>query len=141
MTLRRISDAKGVIGVFMSILSNKRFDVLYSAIGDSLVKSRCADAMIKYGLNKKKIRYVPKTEAVRSVIERVRAGFIGDGTLTEGTLCLSALLDKSVLFRSYFSKDEMEIVRKRIEVVQNSEAYAYANALLNYCGRNAAAAT
>lgn len=140
MTLRRISDEKGVVGVFMSILGNKRFEELYSTIGDSLVESQCADEMIKYGLNKKKIKYVPKAEAVKSVIDKVRTGFFMDGRLTEETLSLSALLDKSVLISSYFSKTETEIVRKRIEEVQKSEAYAFADTVLNFCDNKAVAA-
>ena len=132
MTLRRINDAKGIIGVYTSILSQQRFDDLYSAIGVSLVESGCADDMVKYGLSKKKTKYIPKAEAVKAVIHRVHSEFIEVGALSEGTLNLAAFLDKSLLFRSYFSRVEAEILKKRIEEVQQCEAYAFVSTILNY---------
>jgi len=132
MTLRRISDAKGIIGVYTSILTQKRFDDLYSAIGASLVESGCSDDMVKYGLSKKKTKYVPKAEAIKMVIDKLCAEYTEDGALSEETLCLSAFLEKSLLFRNYFYKIEIETMNRRIEEVQRSEAYALVNTVLNY---------
>jgi len=140
MTLRRANDAKGIIGVYMSILSQKRFDELYSAIGASLVETGCADDMVKYGLSKNRTKYVPKAEAVKTVIDRVRDELLVDAPLTEETIRLLAFLDKSLLLRSYFSRIDTEIQKKRIEEVQKSEAYAIIGTVLSHNDGNGVAA-
>jgi len=140
MTLRRANDVKGIIGVYMSILSKKRFDELYSEIGASLVESGCADDMVKYGLSKKRTKYVPKAEAVKTVIDRVRAEITGSGPLAGGTACLLAFLEKSSLLRSYFNRVDAETQKNRIEEVRKSEAYALMDKVLNYNDGNEIAA-
>ena len=134
MTLRRYSDDKGVAGVFASTLSSGRYDDLFNAVGDSLVELRCADETSEHGLNK--IKYIPRAETVKSIINKFRAELVRDGTLPEKTICLLALLDKSSLIRDYIGKSEMEIVRKRIEETEKSEICAFADAALSSCDDN-----
>ncbi|MCL2151772.1 MAG: hypothetical protein FWH57_02255 [Oscillospiraceae bacterium] len=140
MTLRRYSDDKGIVGVFASTLNSSRYDDLFDAVGDSLVQSRYAEVASEFGTSKKKMKYQPKAEAVKSVIDRFRAELARDGTLPEETICLLALLDKSSLIRDYIGKSEMEIARRRIEETKNSDIYAFADAVINCCDDIAVAA-
>lgn len=133
MSLRRADDAKGIAGVYLSVLGRKRFDELYSAIGDSLVALGCVDVASKNSGSKNKVKYVPKAEYVKSIIDRVNSDFTDDGTLAEGTLCLSALLDRSMLIKSYFGKVSADIVKRRIEEARNSEVGGFVNTALSAC--------
>jgi len=140
MTLRRANDVKGIIGVYLSVLSKRRFDELYSEIGASLAESGCADDMAKYGLSKKRTKYVPKAEAVKTVIDRVRAEIAGSEPLAGGTVCLLAFLEKSSLMRSYFSRVDAVTRKNRIDEVRKSEAYAFLDKVLSYNEGNEIAA-
>ena len=102
----------------------KKFNALFSAIGASLVEAGCADEAIKQGLTKEKIKYIPKMEAVKKVVEKIRFEFLEDGTMTDETICLAALLDNDGLMRNYFSKFERDDLKKRLKEVRNSEAHA-----------------
>lgn len=121
MLFKKPKNTKGIAEVYVSSLSSKPLNELISVIGVSLVESGCADELTVQGLIKEKIKYVPKAYAVTSVIEKVRAEFLESGTLTDETLCLAALLDKSGLIRNYFSKVENGTFKKRIKEVRESE--------------------
>jgi hypothetical protein len=103
-------------------LSQKSFDELFSAIGASLAASGYADEVTNQGLLKEKTGFVPKAGAVTRIIEKVRAEFLEDGTVTEETLCLALLLDKGELIRDYFSKVEKQTLKKRLKEMRASEA-------------------
>jgi hypothetical protein len=104
--------------------SSRQFDELFPAIGISLVKVGCADEITSQGLLNSKERYAPKPEAVDAVIKKIRAELLDDGTLTDETLCLTVLLEKSFIITDYFSKAESEKLKKRIDEVRTSDAYA-----------------
>jgi hypothetical protein len=129
---KKPKDAKGIAEDYLMGLSTKSFNELFAAIGISLVKAECADELTVQGLLKEKIKYVPKAEAVTRIIEKVRAEFLEDGLVTDETLCLTALLDKSALLRNYFSKVEKETLKKRIKEVRQSEASASIREMLDY---------
>jgi hypothetical protein len=129
---KKPKDAKGIAEDYIIGSSSKSFNELFAAIGISLVKAECADELTVQGLLKEKIKYVPKAEAVTRIIEKVRAEFLEDGTITDETLCLAALLDKSALLRDYFSKVEKETLKKRIKEVRKSETSASLREILDY---------
>jgi len=104
--------------------SSKQFDELFPAIGISLVSLGCADEITSQGLLKSKERYAPKPEAVKLVIDKIRAELLENGNLADETLCLTVLLAKSFIIQDYFSKDESEQLKKRIDEVRTSDAYA-----------------
>lgn len=115
----------------VNYFESKPFYKLLSALGISLAELGCADELIKRGWFKEKIKYAPKTEAVQRVVEKIRAEFLEEGTITEETLCLAALLDASGLIRNYFSKFEAAELKKRIKEVRQSETFALVQEILD----------
>ncbi len=129
---KKPKDAKAIATIYVAGFSQKPFNEFFSAVGVSLVKLGCATELTKQGLLNEKTKYIPKAEDVTKIIEKVRAEFLEDGIISEETICLAALLDNAELIRNYFSKVEMEIVKKRIKEVRKSEAYALTKKILEY---------
>ena len=114
-----------------------------SAIVDSLaVVGAIGEHEIKGVFTKKVKRVVPvpKPEATAAVIEILRNEFLENGKLTEDTVILAALLDKSGLLGRYFNKTEADALKVRMKEVRSSETYAAINKILpiympQICGR------
>ena len=108
-------------------------DAYMSAIIDSLsVIGAISEHEIK-GIFTKKVKrivQVPKPEATAAVIEILRKEFFENGKLTEDTVILAALLDKSGLLGSYFNKAEADALKTRMKEVRSSETYAAINKIL-----------
>ena len=119
------------IGEIAINYSGKRFNELFSAVGASLTESGCADEMTKKGLVRETTKYIPRTEAVKRVVEKVRAEFLGEGGMSDGTICLAALLDVSGMIKKYFSKFERPDIKKRIEEARKNETYAAVKKILD----------
>ncbi len=64
-------------------------------MGESLVEVGCARRE-QSGRLREKIRFVPYSEAVDSVVQCIRAEILEDGRLTQDTVALAALLHKPV---------------------------------------------
>jgi len=109
----------------------KLYNEIQSAIGASLAHLNVADEMDSKGLFKNKTKFVPKPEVVASIIEKIRAEFLESGVITDETLCLTALLDRSKILGNYFSKVESENLKKRLGEVRGSEAYATVKAVMD----------
>jgi len=107
-------------------LKNKTWDELRETIGLSLVAHGDVEELTNQGLLKNKTRFAPKTEAVTPIIERIRAELLEHGSVTQETVCLTALLDSSRLIGDYFSKFESETLKKRLEELKDDEAFATA---------------
>ena len=108
-------------------LSPKPFLDLLSALGASLVAAGYADEVFH---NKKK--YKPKPEAVTRIIEKVRAEFLEDGSISEEMRFLVSLLDVSYLIRNYFSKVEVTVLKNRLKVARENDTYSSTTELLGF---------
>jgi len=108
------------------VSTTKQYDEFLPAIGLSLAALGCADELPSQGLLKNKTKYAPKSEQVNLIIEKIRAELLEDGTITDETLCLTVLLDKSFILPDYFSKAESETLKKRLEEVRGSDTYVMA---------------
>jgi hypothetical protein len=113
----------GVLGAY-ELTQQASFSELLSSLGASLAAAGYADELGEQGLLHNKIRYAPKPEAVTRIIEKIRAEFLEDGTISDETLCLAALLDGSHLIKRYFSKVETDALKERLKELRESEAYA-----------------
>ncbi|MCL2053410.1 MAG: GPP34 family phosphoprotein [Oscillospiraceae bacterium] len=122
--LKKPKSAKGIAEMFIAGFSRKPLDELCLAFGLSLSEAGYADALTKQGRKKVKIKYAPKEEAVKRVIEKVRAEVLEEGEMTAETLCLTAMLDKCGIVRNYFSKVEAKDLKKRVKEARESELYA-----------------
>jgi len=112
------------------------------AIGASLAALGHADELSPQGFLKRKTKFAPKPEATATAIGKIQAGLLESesGSITGETLCLTALLDKSKLLKDFFSKDELEALKKRIEEARSSEAYAMAKDVIDVISAGAAVA-
>jgi len=108
-------------------------DAYISAIVDSL---SVVDAMVEFEKkgfftkNVKRLVQVPKKEATAAVGEILRNEFLENGKLTDDTVILATLLDKSGLLGSYFNKEETATLKARMKEVRSSGTYAAINKVL-----------
>jgi len=116
----------------LTISGGKKSDAILAAVGASLVAAGCADELPGAGLFKHKTKYAPKPEAVRRVIERMRAELLEGGTVSDETAILTTLLDKCDLLKSHFSKTETPTLKMRMKELRDSEASAPINKTLDY---------
>ncbi|MCL1882755.1 MAG: GPP34 family phosphoprotein [Defluviitaleaceae bacterium] len=107
-------------------LRNKTWDELREAIGTSLAVHGDVEELTNQGLLRNKTRFAPKAGTVTPIVERIRAELLEDGTVTQETVCLTALLDNSRLIGDYFSKFESDALKKRLEELKDNEAFATA---------------
>ena len=121
-TLKKPHSSYDVLTMFSG--SKKLFNELNTAIGSSLVAADCATELEVKGRGEGKSKYVPKEEAVKKIIEKIRAELLEDGAMSDETVCLAALLDTYEIVLDYFSKVERESVKARIKEVYESEESA-----------------
>jgi hypothetical protein len=72
-------------------------------------------------LFRKKPKYAPQPEAVKCIKEKIRNTFQEASSIPSQTLCLAVLLDKSGDLRNYFEKDELSVIKCRIDKARTSE--------------------
>lgn len=117
---------------YLASISDKNMKKLLAAIGESTAAAGCAEKLEKQGLLKNETRYVPKQESVKAVIEKTRAAFLADGTVSDEVLVLGALLLKSDSIRNYFSKMESDKLKQRIKEIKQSDAYRMVKKILDF---------
>lgn len=100
-------------------LTDKRLRALWDAVGQSLVSLGLAEAG-KAGLLGSKTAYVPRREAVGSVVEMLRAEVLEDGTMTEDAAALTVLLERGKCLKPYFSAFEQKEIREKLRRITAS---------------------
>ena len=111
-------------------MSGKPFQGLLREVGASLWAVECADEVP--GKDGAKKRYAPRREATMRVIEKLRAEFLEAGAMSDETVCLALLLDRSGLIRDYFSKIERATWKARVKEVRQSELAGPAKAMFEH---------
>lgn len=106
-------------------------DELLSSIGNSLAAAGYASE-IPTELFSKEIKYAPKPGMVREVIENIRMEFFKSNRITDATLCLVALLDKSDFIPKYFSEDETVLLKERLKEEREDTTHAPVEKILEY---------
>ena len=84
------------------------------------------------GLFHNKTLFVPNNEEVLRIIEKIRAEFLENGTLSDETIILGALLQKSDLIKNYFSKFESEKLKERLNEIKKNQSGSLVNEMVNY---------
>jgi len=69
---------------------------------------------------------------VTKVVEKLRAEFLEEGTVSDETIVLGALLNKSGLIKKYFSKYETQKLNNRLKEIKQSEAGALIKKMIDY---------
>ncbi|MCI9545569.1 MAG: GPP34 family phosphoprotein [Lachnospiraceae bacterium] len=100
-------------------LTDKRYRELLDSVGASLVDKGLAQES-QVGLLGSKKGYVPAPEAIRSVVEGLRAELLEEGKVAEETAALVILLEKAKCLKQYFSKFEQKEMKKRLRNMMDS---------------------
>ena len=106
------------------VFNSKHRNELISTIGSSLVALSHAIELPAQGLLKNKTRYAPKSDAKKPIIEKIRAEILEDGNMADETFYLTVLLTHSNAIHDYFSKVESDVLKKHLDEVRNSDAFA-----------------
>ena len=112
---------------------------LVSEYRASLIESGCADEITR--MNKKRPGFTPRMEAVKKIVDKIRAGLLSETALSTDVILLVTLLDAVGKASEYFSKFERKELKKRIKEVRESEAGALIRDTLAVFSDAAVAAT
>ncbi len=105
---------------------------LFQSVGHSIVEDGCVVEKSNQGLFKNKVLFLPNESEVTKVVEKLRAEFLEEGTVSDETIVLGALLNKSGLIKKYFSKYETQKLNNRLKEIKQSEAGALIKKMIDY---------
>ena len=105
------------------MVSNKLFTQFFNAVGESLANAACAEKTVNQSILGQKIVFIPKSDCTDAIIEKIRAELLESGTVSDDTIILCALLDKSGLIKDYFSKVESDKLKIRLKEIRSSDAH------------------
>ena len=98
--------------VYNNGMSDKKLDELTDAVGDSLDALGMLEE-VKTGLLGGK-SYRPEKSAVTAVIDRLRAGLLGNVPVTDEVAAIAILLSKGKCLKPYFSAFEQREIKDRL---------------------------
>jgi hypothetical protein len=127
----RSKKPKAFVEDYVVGMTSKKLNSLIESLISSLVKKECLTVEVKRGLISEKTLYVPKEDCVRRIVEKIRAEFLEDGTLSDETAVLGVLLKASNLLKTFFSKPETEKVNERIEELKNTSASPFIKEIID----------
>lgn len=99
-------------------MSDKRLQMLLDDVGESLAAQGLARLQEGGFFGRK--AYVPQREAIRSVVDMVRAELLEDGPVSQEVLILAVLLDKGKISKDYFSKFERQEMAQRFRTIRKT---------------------
>lgn len=105
-----------VVEAYRIAFTDKRMNELLAAVGGSLTALGLAEEG-KTGLLGRKAVYMSDREAVRSVVEELRAELLEEGPVTEDAAALTVLLDKGKCLKPYFSQFEQKEMRRKLKAL------------------------
>ena len=127
------SKAKTVEGIAESYIfsSNKKYNKLIQVLASSL-EDGYVELHDDKGLLRTKTTVVPIQGEQLKIIEKLRAEFLEEGSVSEETLTLGVLLLKSGLIKRYFSKFEADRLKERLEELKKSDAGIFIKKIVDY---------
>jgi len=111
--------------------TSKRMNELIREITSSMVDNHAVREHSKQGLFSDKTVFAPEQAAVDAVVQKIRAEFLEDGSISDETVVLGALLKESGLLKKYFSNYESEKVSQRIKEIKDTQASAFVKEILD----------
>lgn len=108
-----------ILGGFFSQPPSNLLPVLVDTVGASLVELDLIERTIFSSL-RGRTGYLPRREAVRSVIEVLRAELLEDGPVTEESAALAILLDQAGYLAPFFSNFERRELEQKVRQLQDS---------------------
>lgn len=103
-----------LVETYCMSVTDRRFHELKDGVGASLTELGLAEER-RAGLLGNQRGYVCPPEAVRPVVEQMRAELLEEGEVTEDTAALAVLLEKGKCLKPYFSDFEWRDMKKRLE--------------------------
>lgn len=113
--------AEKIVETYTIAFTNKKLNELLDTLLDSLKEADVVEP-VKAGLLGNKEGYVPKKEVITGIIEKIRSELLEDGEISEEVIALTALMDKAGNLKEYFSNYEQKELKKKIEIIKESEA-------------------
>lgn len=128
-----------VVQTFSLSLSDTWIKRLVDSLGSALLAKGCVN-IEKGGIFVEKNLYPPISVAVDRVIQSLRVQLLSGNPLSEDTVSLTVLLEKSGELRKHFSSLERETVKQRLREIRNTpqnqlvqKAIEYLDALFLLC--------
>lgn len=112
--------AEKVVETYTVSFTDKKLRELTDKITDSLKELQVLTPM-KSGLRGKE-RFLPKREAVNSIIDKMRNELLEEEQPSEDVIALTALLDRAGRLKEYLSRHEQRELKQRLEEIRKSEA-------------------
>lgn len=98
--------------------NGKRIRELAEVLGRAMPEAMTVSE--RRGLFGRKTLFFPRVEAVDRIVEKLRAEFLEEGTLSDETAFLGAMLQASGALKRYFSRYELETVKVRLKELKES---------------------
>jgi uncharacterized protein (UPF0297 family) len=111
--------------------SSKKLNALITDIGNSLSDRGCVEVR-KGGFFSGLPLFVPNSEEVEKIIQKIRAELLEDGDISEETMALISLLEKSNRIKSYFSAHEAKQLKARLKEVKETPASQMIKQIIEY---------
>lgn len=121
-----------VVEHFSLSFTDKALNELLEGLEESLVKMGCVRKEEKRGFLGGSTVYPPEAEAVDAVVQTIRGQLLEDRALSEETVALVALLNKSGDLQKYFSSYEKDTLRKRLREIKDNPQSVMVQQVVEY---------
>jgi hypothetical protein len=111
--------------------TDKRLNALVTDVGNSLADRGCVTSK-KGGIFGSKFCFVPNSDEVDKVIQKIRADLLESGTMSDETVALVSLLDKSNQLKKYFSKYESKQLKARLKEIKETPSNQLVKQMVDY---------
>lgn len=111
--------------------TDKRLNALVTDIGNSLADRGCVTSR-KGGIFGNKFYFIPNPDEVDKVIQKIRAELLENGTISDETVALVSLLEKSHQIKKYFSKYESEQLKARLKEIKEAPSNQLVKQMVDY---------
>ena len=126
-----------VVGFFSMDLIGRNTRALIDAVGELLAEKGCVQARTRRGLFGEKTVYLPNAVQRDRVVQQIRAELLEEGNISQETVILTVLLNRSGLLKNYFSRYEKKALTCRLKELRRNpademirQAAAYLDSLL-----------
>lgn len=109
----------------------KRLNLLKNEIGTSLVEAGFV-TIKKGGIFGNKTYFVPNQDEVDKIVQKIRAELLEEGKVSDETVALVSLLQKSHQIKKYFSKYESEKLETRLKEIKETQSNKLVKRMVDY---------
>ncbi|HAX73383.1 MAG TPA: GPP34 family phosphoprotein [Firmicutes bacterium] len=120
-----------LLSQYVLTFTDKKIDLLILDISHELVKKQYA-TKVSNGMFVKKERFIPNETGVDRIVEKIRAELLEEGCISEETIALVTLLDKSNLIKKYFSSHESKKLKERLKEIRSTSQNQLVKQMIEY---------